>query len=131
MKQQQWFIASVLILSGGILRGQVQTSPIAPIMETAPPPSTPITRPMVDPNGPARISGGVMAGMLLTRQVPVYPQEAKDKHIGGTVVLHAIIGKDGKIEKLAVISGPEVFQQPSLDAIQQWTYRPYLLNGEP
>ena len=80
---------------------------------------------------PARISGGVMAGNILTKVQPVYPQEAKDAGISGAVVLHAIIGKEGTVESLVVISGPKELQGAALDAVKQWTYRPYLLNGEP
>jgi len=80
---------------------------------------------------PARISGGVMAGNILTKVQPVYPQEAKDAGISGAVVLHAIIGKEGTVESLVVVSGPKELQGAALDAVKQWTYRPYLLNGEP
>lgn len=80
---------------------------------------------------PVRISGGVIAGNILTKVAPVYPQAAKDAGISGTVVLHAIIGKEGKVESLAVVSGPAELQAAALDAVKQWEYRPYLLNGEP
>ena len=80
---------------------------------------------------PVRIAGGVIAGNILTKAVPVYPQEAKDAGISGTVVLHAIIGKDGTMKSLVVISGPKELQLAALDSVRQWTYKPYLLNGEP
>jgi protein TonB len=82
-------------------------------------------------SGPARISGGVMAGQNLTKVAPVYPAEARAAHVSGAVVLHAIIGKDGTVENLTVISGPEMLRASALDAVRQWTYKPYLLNGEP
>ena len=85
----------------------------------------------VDGAGPRRISGGVMAGNILTKVTPVYPQEAKDGHISGSVVLHAIIGKDGTVEQLTAISGPNELRASALDAVKQWVYKPYLLNGEP
>jgi TonB family protein len=78
-----------------------------------------------------RVSGSVMAGEILNKVQPVYPQEAKDAGIQGTVVLHAIIGKQGTMQSLTVISGPPELQTAALDAVKQWTYRPYLLNGEP
>jgi TonB family protein len=80
---------------------------------------------------PMRVSAGVMAGNLLTRVVPVYPPEAKADGISGTVVLHAIIGTDGTIQNLTVISGTPVLATAAVDAVQQWTYKPYLLNGNP
>jgi TonB family protein len=77
------------------------------------------------------VSADVMAGNLLNKVVPVYPVEAKKARIQGTVVLSAVIGKDGNIENLRVLSGPNQLQQSSLDAVRQWTYKPYLLNGDP
>ena len=83
------------------------------------------------PTGPARISGGVMQGQIITRTQPVYPPIAKAAHVSGTVVLHAIISKTGTIENLQVQSGPVMLRQAAIDAIQHWRYKPYLLNGEP
>ena len=51
--------------------------------------------------------------------------------IEGTVVLTATISKAGTIENLRVASGPAMLQQAALDAVKEWRYRPYLLNGEP
>jgi len=77
------------------------------------------------------ISAGVAAGMLKTKVVPVYPADALEAHISGTVVLHGTIGTEGGVEALRVISGPASLQQAALDAVRQWTYRPYLLNNMP
>ncbi len=82
-------------------------------------------------DGPVRVSGGVMAGQILTRVNPVYPPEAKAKKISGTVVLSAVISSDGTVQDLSVVSGPAAFGEAALDAVRQWTYRPYLLNGNP
>ena len=83
------------------------------------------------PRATARVSGGVMAGNILSKVQPVYPPDAKAERIQGSVVLHAIIGKDGGIESLQVISGPKELATSALDAVKQWTYKPYLLNGNP
>jgi protein TonB len=83
------------------------------------------------PKGPARISGGVIAGNILVKTTPVYPPIAKAAHVGGTVVLHAIIGKDGSIQQLQAVSGPDMLKGAALDAVRQWRYKPYLLNGDP
>lgn len=80
---------------------------------------------------PLTVPAGVMAGNIVTKVQPKYPVEAKKEKIQGKVLLSAIIGKDGEIEKLTVVSGPKELQQSSLDAVQQWTFKPYLLNGEP
>ena len=73
----------------------------------------------------------VMSKNLLNKVVPKYPPAAKKAKIQGTVVLSAVIGKDGNIENLRVLSGPSELQQSALDAVRQWTYTPYLLNGDP
>ena len=70
-------------------------------------------------------------GVLLTRVNPIYPQEAKAQHIEGVVVVNAVIGKTGEITEATVVSGPEELQKAALDAVKQWTYRPYVKNGEP
>ncbi len=80
---------------------------------------------------PERVSGGVMAGQVLTKVNPIYPPDAKAEKIEGAVVLQAIIGRDGVVENLQVVSGPEKLRACSLDAVRQWTYKPFLLNGEP
>jgi protein TonB len=78
-----------------------------------------------------KISSGVMAGMIVLKTTPVYPPIAKAARQSGTVVLQATISKTGSIENLHVISGPAMLQQAAQDAVRQWRYRPYLLNGEP
>jgi TonB family protein len=79
-----------------------------------------------------QLSSGVTTGMLLKKQVPYYPQEAKDSHISGTVVLQATIGTDGGIHNLHVLSAPSpTLAVSALWAVSQWQYRPYLLLGEP
>ena len=79
----------------------------------------------------ARISGGLMAGAILTKTTPVYPASARQAHIGGTVILLAIIGRDGHIRYLRPISAPNTdLALSAIDAVRQWTYKPYLLNGE-
>jgi protein TonB len=78
-----------------------------------------------------KISGGVMAGMIVLKTQPVYPPIAKAARQSGTVVLQATISKTGSIENLHVVSGPAMLQQAAMDAVRQWRYRPYLLNGEP
>lgn len=77
------------------------------------------------------VAPGVMAGNLLNKVQPKYPEDAKKAHVQGTVVLNALIGKDGAIKKLHVASGPAMLRQSAYDAVKQWTYKPYLLNGNP
>ncbi len=77
------------------------------------------------------ISAGAAVGMLETHPAPPYPVEAKQAGVSGTVVLETLIGTDGKVEELKVVSGPEPLQQAALDTVKTWRYRPYLLNGQP
>jgi periplasmic protein TonB len=78
-----------------------------------------------------RVSQGVTQGMVLHKVQPVYPPLARTARVQGTVVLAAVIGKDGTIQNLHVISGHPLLTQAALDAVKQWRYRPYILNGEP
>jgi TonB family protein len=77
------------------------------------------------------VSAGVAAGMLKTKIDPVYPAEALENHISGTVVLYVTISAKGGVKALRVISGPASLRQAALDAVQKWTYRPFFLNTMP
>ena len=79
----------------------------------------------------AKVSSGVVAGNKLSGSNPVYPPIAKAAHVSGSVVLHAIISKTGSIQSLTVVSGPEMLRANAVAAVQEWKYKPYLLNGEP
>jgi TonB family protein len=81
-------------------------------------------------NRQVKITAGVAQGMLISKQTPVYPRIAKAARVSGTVVLQATISKTGSVENLRVISGPAMLQQSAMDAVKNWRYRPYLLNGE-
>ncbi len=79
-----------------------------------------------------KVDSGVMAAEVIDKKTPVYPQAAKANPVDGAVVLHAIIGKDGHVEKLTILKSlRKEYDQSALDAVQHWTYKPYLLNGEP
>lgn len=81
--------------------------------------------------GPTRISLGVSAGLLLAPIQPIYPAIAKAARQEGTVVIHAIISKDGRIESANAVSGPTILQGAALEAVRSARYRPFRLNGEP
>lgn len=86
------------------------------------------------PSPPPRIvrkSEGVMAASLLHRVEPEYPKIARYARISGAVRLHAIIGTDGAVQQIGVISGSGILAQAAIDAVRQWRYRPTLLNGQP
>lgn len=77
------------------------------------------------------ISGGVIEGYLVRQVQPVYPPIARLAGIQGDVVLQAVIGNDGSIQQLHAVRGHPWLIRPALDAVRQWRYRPYRLNGQP
>jgi len=78
-----------------------------------------------------KISQGVISGNLINKVTPVYPPIAKQAHITGDVILQAVISKQGTIEGLKVISGHPMLINNAVEAVRQWRYKPYILNGEP
>jgi protein TonB len=92
--------------------------------------STPMAVPKVAVQR-VRVSQGVTAGLVIHKVQPSYPPLARTARVQGAVQLAAIIGKDGTIQNLHVISGHPLLTQAALDAVKQWRYKPYILNGEP
>jgi TonB family protein len=83
-------------------------------------------------DAPLKVPAGVMAGNVLFKKTPVYPEQAKQDKLSGAVVLQVIIGKDGAVEKAVVEKSPGAdFSRSAIDAVREWKYKPYLLNGEP
>jgi protein TonB len=78
-----------------------------------------------------RVSQGVSEGLLVHRVTPQYPPLARAARIQGQVVLQANIGKDGSIQNLRLVSGHPMLAPAALEAVKQWKYKPYFLNGEP
>jgi protein TonB len=101
---------------GGVLGGMLSSTPVA-IPKAAP--------------QRVRVSAGVQQGLLIRKVTPTYPALARQARIQGTVVLQALIGKDGAIQNLRVVSGHPMLTGAALDAVKQWRYKPYYLNNEP
>jgi len=78
-----------------------------------------------------RISQGVTRGLLIQKIEPPYPPMARAARIQGEVVLSAIISKTGEIQNLVLVSGHPMLVPAAIQAVKQWRYRPFLLNGEP
>jgi len=123
-----------------------QDKPLAPVIlkkvtiipegkPLPPPPGSGATATPVPGTGPlpkrVNISGGVAQGLLVFKTQPVYPIDAKQAGVSGTVVLGAIIATDGTVKELQAMSGPDMLKQAALDAVKEWRCRPYLLNGDP
>jgi protein TonB len=107
---------------GGVLGGIVGAVPTA---APPPPPEKPKTPQRI------RVGGNVQAANLIRKIIPVYPALAKQARIQGTVKFQAIIGKDGTIQNLQLVSGHPLLVAAAQQAVSQWVYRPTLLNGEP
>jgi len=93
--------------------------------------SAPAVVPKVATPQRVRVSQGVSQGLLIHQVKPTYPPLARQARIQGTVVLQAVIGKDGTIQNLRVVSGHPMLAPAALEAVKQWRYKPYFLNGEP
>lgn len=102
-------------IPGGVLEALTTSSPASP-------------KPAVQK---VRVSSGVAEGMLVSQVKPQYPAPARLARIEGRVVLQAVIGRDGAVQNVHVISGHPFLVSAAIDAVKQWRYRPYLLNGEP
>jgi periplasmic protein TonB len=103
--------------AGGVIGGIISSQPVA-----VPKVATPQR---------VRVSQGVSNGLLIKRVQPNYPPLAKQARIQGQVVLHAEISKEGTIQNLQLISGHAMLAPAAIEAVKQWRYKPYLLNGEP
>ena len=93
--------------------------------------STPVAVPRAATPQRVRVSQGVSQGLLIRKVQPAYPPLARQARIQGQVVLQAEISKNGSIENLRLISGHPMLAPAAIEAVKQWRYKPYLLNGEP
>jgi len=83
------------------------------------------------PEQTLRISQGVSQGLLVKRVQPVYPPQAMQMRLEGTVELQANISKTGDITGIKQLSGQPALGRSAIDAVRLWKYKPYYLNGEP
>lgn len=109
-------------VSGGVLTevlNGMHSVPVPVLAKTSPTPKR------------MRIASRVAEANLIHDVAPTYPPEAGRARIEGTVVLLAVIGKDGSVQDVRVESGLPILAQAAIDAVKQWRYRPYVLHGEP
>ena len=103
-----------------------------PVMQSAPAPArSGRLIAAAEPPQRIRVARDVQENKLLQQSVPVYPPLAKQARISGTVHLNAIIGTDGTVQNLSVVSGHPLLVPAALEAVKQWIYAPTLLNGKP
>jgi protein TonB len=114
---------------GGIPGGQLN-GVIGGIVSSSLPPAPPLPKPAPTVQR-VRVSPGVITGLLVHRVEPTYPPVAQQAHIQGSVVLTAIIDKNGNVQQLRLVSGPPLLVPAAIEAVKQWHYKPFLLNGEP
>jgi protein TonB len=93
--------------------------------------SAPVAVPKVATPQRVRVSQGVSQGLLIKKVQPAYPPLARQARIQGQVLLQAEISKDGAIQNLRLISGHPMLAPSAIEAVKQWRYKPYYLNGEP
>jgi len=93
--------------------------------------STPVAVPKVATPQRVRVSQGVTQGLLIRKIQPAYPPLARQARIQGSVLLQAEISREGTIVNLRLVSGHPMLAPAALEAVKQWRYRPYILNGEP
>ncbi len=108
---------------GGTLGAVLATTSGAPVLAK--------TEALPMPAKKVRLASRVAEGNLIHDVAPEYPPEAGRARLEGTVILLAVIGKNGTVQDVQVKSGVPVLAQAAIDAVKQWRYRPYLLNGEP
>ena len=111
---------------GGIIRGIIGAAPVA---APPPPPKVEVQKPLTPQR--IRVGGNVQQAKLVRQPKPVYPPLAKQARIQGVVRFTAIIGKDGTIQNLQLVTGHPLLVPSAQEAVKQWVYQPTLLNGEP
>jgi len=112
---------------GGVIGGIISAAPVA--APPPPPPKVEVQKPKEIQR--IRVGGNVQQAKLIYGPKPVYPPLAKQARIQGVVRLTAVIGTDGTIQNLQVVSGHPLLIPAALEAVKQWRYQPTLLNGEP
>lgn len=102
-----------------------------PVAAPPPPPPPPPKVVAAAPGEPKQITvgGDVEAAMLLQQVRPVYPAMARTARIAGNVRMKAVIGTDGRIKNLVLVSGPPMLVDAAMNAVRQWVYKPTVLDG--
>jgi len=90
-----------------------------------------LSGPVTLPKFGTPISQGVSEGVLEHQVAPIYPRQAFPLRLEGHVVLDATVSENGQLENVKVVSGHALLAQAAIEAVRQWRYRPYLLNGKP
>ena len=108
---------------GGVIGGIISASSNLAAAPTLPKPVPAVQR--------IRISQGVIQGLLIFRVEPTYPPLAQQARIQGAVVMTALIDKGGNVQHLQIVSGHPLLAPAAIEAVKQWRYKPFILNGQP
>ena len=100
-----------------------------PTPESKAPQETPSQQPSVPLR--VRVSQGVAQGLIISKVPPAYPKKARKKGIQGPVLLKIFISPEGDVREVTLVSGDPLLAPAAIDAVKQWKYRPYLLQGRP
>ena len=122
--------------TGGVPNGLVGSIALAGAALIAPPRPLETVRPVEKPAPAAetpriRTGGMVLEGKLISRVEPQYPPLARQMRVQGVVELLAVVGTDGRIRELKMLSGSPLLAPAAIDAVKRWVYRPTFLNSEP
>ena len=90
-----------------------------------------IVAPGSEPGARISVGSAVQAANLTNKVLPIYPPLAKSVRLQGAVVLAIVIGKDGSVEEIKLVSGHPLLAPAAMEAVKQWTYKPTMLNGQP
>jgi len=107
---------------GGVSNEMLNNAPSIPVLAKSP---------LLTPVKRIRVAARVAEANLIHDVTPQYPPEAGRARLEGTVVLMAVIGSDGSVRDVRVESGLPILAQAAIDAVKQWRYKPYLVDGEP
>ena len=127
MRMRVGFVAAVVLMVGSVGAWAQATEPsVTPAQDGATAAAQPGSK-----EKPVTVSSGVIAGLLLHKVDPVYPKDAREAKVSGSVVMLVIIDNEGRIANLSAVAGPALLRDAALNAVNQWRYKPYLLNGKP
>jgi protein TonB len=100
------------------------------VRSAATPTAVPPAQTQTESQAQVVIGGNVQAAKLIRQERPMYPTLARQVRVQGVVTLEAIIGIDGTIQQLRVLGGHPLLVPSAIQAVQQWVYRPTILNGK-
>lgn len=125
---------------GGVGGGGSDTGVVGSILKEVSRQAQPVAPPKAEAKAPVaakneipriKLGGYVLEAKLIHRVVPVYPAPARLVRASGNVQLQAVIGRDGRIQEIKVVSGHPMLVPAAIEAVRQWIYQPTTLNGEP